>query len=164
MGKKSAGLLMYRRRSACIEVFLVHPGGPFWAKKDRGAWSIPKGEYTSAEDPLEAARREFREETGFAVQGEFRPLRPVKQPGGKVVSAWALEGDCDPADVRSNTVFIEWPPGSGRQKEFPEIDRAAWFSIEEAVEKILRGQLGLLEELCQLVLSQADGSRDPGDP
>jgi len=153
MGKKSAGLFMYRRRAGRLDVLLVHPGGPFWATKDQGAWSIPKGEYTSEEDPLEAARREFREETGFAVEGEFKPLKPVKQPGGKVVSAWAFEGDCDPAAIRSNTVSIEWPPRSGRQQEFPEIDRAAWFSVEEARGKILKGQVDLLEELCRLVLS-----------
>jgi predicted NUDIX family NTP pyrophosphohydrolase len=155
---------MYRRRAGRLDVLLVHPGGPFWATKDQGAWSIPKGEYTSEEDPLEAARREFREETGFAVEGEFKPLKPVKQPGGKVVSAWAFEGDCDPAAIRSNTVSIEWPPRSGRQQEFPEIDRAAWFSVEEARGKILKGQVDLLEELCRLVLSQANGPCDPGDP
>jgi predicted NUDIX family NTP pyrophosphohydrolase len=146
MVRRSAGLLMYRRRQV-LEVLLVHPGGPFWAGKDLGAWSIPKGEFDPGEDPLAAAQREFREETGFAVAGEFIPLTPRKQPSGKVIEAWAVEGDCDPAAIRSNLFTLEWPPHSGRQQQFPEVDRAAWFSLAEAREKIIKGQVGFLEEL-----------------
>ena len=153
MPKISAGLLMYRVRSGVLQVFLVHPGGPFWARKDIGAWSIPKGLLDPDEDPLAAAQREFEEETGFKVSGCFIPLAPVKLKSGKVIQAWAVEGDCDPTVIRSNTFAIEWPPRSGRQQEFPEVDRAAWFEIEEAKKKINQGQLGLLEEL-QHVLSK----------
>ena len=145
--KRSAGILLYRDRSGVREVFLVHPGGPFWAKKDLGAWSLPKGEFAEGENPLAAARREFEEETGFPIDGDFRPLRPLRQPGGKVVHAWAVEGDCDPAQLRSNVFSIEWPPKSGRMQEFPEADRAAWFTIPEARERILRGQIPFLDEL-----------------
>ena len=151
MARQSAGLLMYRRHSGRIEVFLVHPGGPFWARKDRGAWSIPKGEFGDEEDPLTAARREFEEETGFSAAGEFMPLGPVKQSGGKVVHAWACAGDCDPTDIRSNTFSMEWPPRSGKQQEFPEVDRADWFTLEQAREKILKSQLPLLEQLATLL-------------
>jgi predicted NUDIX family NTP pyrophosphohydrolase len=150
MQKQSAGILMYRLRNAELQVFLVHPGGPFWAKKDAGAWSIPKGEFES-EDPLEAAKREFQEETGFQPEGVLVPLKPVKQPSGKIVFAWALEGDYDPIRPTSNTFTMEWPPRSGRQKEFPEVDRAEWFSMPAAREKILKGQLPLLDELERLV-------------
>ena len=150
MGKQSAGLLMVRYRDSNLEVFLVHPGGPFWSKKDEGAWSIPKGEYTDEEDPLTAARREFKEETGSEAAGNFIPLSPLKQPGGKVISAWAVEGDCRAEAVKSNTFTMEWPPRSGKQAEFPEVDRAAWFSIEQAKKKILKGQAGFIEELCSL--------------
>jgi predicted NUDIX family NTP pyrophosphohydrolase len=128
-------------------VFLVHPGGPFWRNKDAGAWSIPKGEIGAEEGPLEAARREFQEETGFAASGKLTELMPVKQAGGKVVVAWAVEGDFDAAAIRSNTFSIEWPPRSGKQVEFPEIDRAGWFSLENARKKILKGQIPLLEQL-----------------
>lgn len=145
--KLSAGLLLYRRRGDVLEVFLVHPGGPFWAKKDLGAWSIPKGELAEGEDPLAAAKREFTEETGFPIEGEFRPLKPLRQPSGKTVAAWAVEGDCDPAELRSNTFEMEWPPKSGKRQAFPEVDRAAWFSIEEARERILAGQAPFLDEL-----------------
>src|SRR5688572_28326724 len=129
MGKRSAGLLMYRRgRGGALEVFLVHPGGPFWVKRDTGAWSIPKGEYSEVEDPLECARREFQEETGIDVAANaFIPLTPVKQSGGKIVQAWAFEGDCDASSIKSNLFSMEWPPGSGRQREFPEVDSASWF-------------------------------------
>ena len=151
MAKKSAGLLMYRYRDLKLEVFLVHPGGPFWAKKDEGAWSIPKGEYTDEEDPLTAARREFKEETGCEAAGDFIPLSPLKQPGGKVISAWAFEGDCPADAIKSNTFTLEWPPRSGKKAQFPEVDRAAWFSIEQAKKKILKGQIGFIEELCSLV-------------
>ncbi len=147
MAKVSAGLLMYRRGKGRLEVFLVHPGGPFWAKKDAGAWSIPKGEYAEGEEPLAAAQREFAEETGFAAQGNFVELGGVKQPGGKVVQAWAFEGDCDPAELKSNLFEMEWPPRSGRQASFPEVDRAGWFSMAEAREKILKGQVALLDAL-----------------
>jgi predicted NUDIX family NTP pyrophosphohydrolase len=128
-------------------VFLVHPGGPFWRRKDSGAWSIPKGELDQHEDPLQAAKREFKEETGFVASGNFMELEPVKQPGGKVVLAWAVEGDLDPSAVRSNTFTIQWPPRSGKQQEFPEIDRAAWFDLKTAKEKILEGQVPILEQL-----------------
>ncbi len=145
--KNSAGILLHRLRGSGIEVFLVHPGGPFWATKDAGAWSIPKGEFEAGEDPLEAAKREFKEETGFAVEGNFIELTPVKQPGGKVVYAWAVMGDCEAESIKSNTFSLEWPPRSGKRKEFPEVDRAGWFTPEVAREKILKGQLVLLEEL-----------------
>ncbi len=147
MTKTSAGILMYRRTGEGLEVFLVHPGGPFWAKKDLGAWSIPKGEFSGGEDPLEAAKREFREETGLDADGEFIALEPIKQPGGKWVHAWALEGDCDPHKIESNTFAMEWPPRSGRKKEFPEIDRARWFTLVEAEKRINKGQVALLEQL-----------------
>ena len=138
---------MYRFRGGVLEVFLVHPGGPYWAKKDLGAWSLPKGEYTPDEDALAAARREFTEETGFPAEGEFLPLTPLKQPSGKIIAAWAFQGDCDPEAVKSNTFSMEWPPRSGSQQEFPEIDRAGWFTLEEAKVKIIKGQMGFLEEL-----------------
>jgi predicted NUDIX family NTP pyrophosphohydrolase len=148
--KLSAGLLMFRRRDDRIEVLLVHPGGPFWAKKDLGAWSLPKGEYAEGEDPLAAARREFEEETGVRPEGEFLSLGQVRQAGGKVVSGWAFEGDLDPASLKSNTFTLEWPPKSGKMRDFPEVDRAGWFSIEESGEKILPGQVGLLEALVKI--------------
>lgn len=147
----SAGIMMYRRVPAGIEVLLVHPGGPFWAKKDRGAWSIPKGEHGPDEDPLAAARREFEEETGFPVQGEFLPLGSEKQKSGKVVTAWAVEGNCDAGAVRSNNFTLEWPPKSGRQTEFPEVDRAGWFSLAEAKEKLTSGQVPFVDRLCGLL-------------
>ncbi|HUQ48954.1 MAG TPA: NUDIX domain-containing protein [Gemmatimonadaceae bacterium] len=147
--KTSAGILMYRRTGdTSIEVFLIHPGGPFWAKKDIGAWSIPKGEYGNGEEPLDAARREFREETGFDADGEFIPLEPVKQKGGKVVSAWAIEGSIDAAAIKSNTFSMEWPPKSGRQAEFPEADKAAWFSTKDARAKINPAQAAFIDVLC----------------
>ena len=147
MPKISAGLLLYRRSPAGIEVFLVHPGGPFWAKKDLGVWSIPKGECLPGEQPFDAARREFHEETGLTVSGTFVPLRPIRQAGGKTVLAWAVEADCDAACVRSNTFSMEWPPRSGRMREFPEVDRAAWLPLAEAKLKINKAQAALLEEL-----------------
>lgn len=150
MSRKSAGLLAYRRRGPLVEVFLVHPGGPYWARKDDGAWSIPKGEFT-AEEPLEAAKREFTEETGFQTNGPYRTLTPIRQPSGKLIHAWAFEGDFDPAAIRSNTFSLEWPPGSGMEKEFPEVDRAGWFSIEKAREKITRGQTGFIDEVERLM-------------
>ena len=151
MAKRSAGLLMYRRRNRELEVFLVHPGGPLWARKDAGAWSIPKGEFGADENPLDAARREFTEETGLTVTGRLQPLEPIRQSGGKVVHAWAVEGDGDPDAIRSNTFAMEWPPRSGRQQEFPEVDRAAWFTLDEARDKILRSQQPLLDQLDKIL-------------
>lgn len=155
MPKHSAGVLMYRRRGGALEVFLVHPGGPFWAGKDLGSWSLPKGEFTPGEDPLAAARREFQEETGGAEAGEFMPLTALRQPSGKIISAWAVEGDLDAAAVQSNTFSLEWPPRSGQYQEFPEIDRAGWFTLQAAREKIIKGQMGFLEEL-ERMIAQAD--------
>jgi predicted NUDIX family NTP pyrophosphohydrolase len=151
MGKQSAGLLLYRRREGRLEVLLVHPGGPLWAQKDAGAWSIPKGEHGPEEDPLTAARREFAEETGFTATGPFLPLTPLKQKSGKLIQAFACEGEADPGDLTSNTFTLEWPPHSGSMKEFPEVDRAAWFPLPEAREKIHPGQAGFLEELARLL-------------
>jgi predicted NUDIX family NTP pyrophosphohydrolase len=151
MAKKStAGVLLYRRRRG-LEVFLIHPGGPFWAKKDLGAWSLPKGEISQGEQPLEAAKREFAEETGFSIAGEFHPLDPLKQPGGKLVYAWAIEGDCDPAQLKSNLFSMEWPPKSGKTQEFPEVDRGAWFDITEARRHIRSAQAGFLDQLLALL-------------
>ena len=149
MPKRSAGLLMYRRRNRQLEVFLVHPGGPFWAKKDLGAWSISKGEYLEGELPLDSSRREFQEETGFAAEGDFLDLGAVQQAGGKVVMAWAFEGDCDPSKLISNRCEIEWPPRSGRKIEIPEVDRGSWFSVAEARERILKSQAPFLDRLQQ---------------
>ena len=148
---ESAGLVLYRLRNESLEVFLVHPGGPFWAKKDLGAWSIPKGELLAGEARLEAAKREFYEETGVAPQGDFIELTPVKQTGNKWVHAWAVRGDCDPKAIRSNTFSMEWPPRSGQGREFPEVDRAEWFAMDVAKEKILKGQVDFLEQLASIV-------------
>jgi predicted NUDIX family NTP pyrophosphohydrolase len=150
MAKTSAGILLFRRRPAGVEVMLVHPGGPFWAKKDAGSWSIPKGLADEGEDLLAAAKREFREETGAAVEGEFLALGAHKQPGGKTIVVWALEGDFDPAILKSNMFAIEWPPRSGRMAEFPEVDQAAWYSIEEALEKVNKGQTPIIAALVAL--------------
>ena len=147
ISKKSAGLLLFRETPGRLEVLLVHPGGPFWAKKDEGSWSIPKGEFEENEDPLTAAMREFEEETGFAVASRLIPLEPLRQPSGKVVYAWAMKEDFDTPRLKSNTFSMEWPPKSGRQQEFPEIDRAEWFPIESAMLKILKGQAGFLAQL-----------------
>jgi len=149
-GKKSAGILLYRRTPTGIEVFLAHPGGPFWAKRDQGAWTVPKGEVDEDEDMLEAAKREFGEETGARVHGAFIELSPVRQPSGKVIHAWAVEGDIDAATITSNTFSIEWPPKSGATREFPEIDRAGWFTLSEAREKLLPGQLPLIDQLTEI--------------
>ncbi len=146
MGKTSAGLLMYWRRGQETEVFLVHPGGPFYANKDDGVWTIPKGEFAH-EDPLEAAQREFKEETGFEAHGPFLMLGTLKQAGGKLVSAWAFEGDCDPAKLKSNTFEMEWPRGSGKMERFSEVDRGGWFSLREAAGKILASQSAFLTSL-----------------
>jgi len=147
MPKHSAGLLLFRRAESGWQVLLAHPGGPFWARKDKGAWSIPKGELAEDEDPLQGALREFAEETGHHVTGEFIALDPIRQPGGKLVYAWAVAGDFDPAGLRSNTFSMEWPPRSGRQASFPEIDRAAWFGLDEARSRILLGQVGFLDAI-----------------
>jgi len=155
MAKQSAGLLLYRLRERQLEVLLVHPGGPLWAKKDAGAWSIPKGEAAPSEDLLTRAKLEFAEETGFAVPDRARALRPVKQAGGKVVHAWAAEGDGDVASLRSNSFTLEWPPRSGRRQTFPEVDRAAWFTLREARDKINKGQSALLDQLEQLLAEKS---------
>jgi predicted NUDIX family NTP pyrophosphohydrolase len=147
MSKKSAGLLLFREVSGHLEVLLVHPGGPLWAKKDEGTWSIPKGEFEDNEDPLAAAKREFEEETGFTVDGEMISLEHLRQPSGKLVYAWAIRGDVDPSQLKSDTFSMEWPPKSGRYQEFPEVDRAAWFAIDEATRKILKGQAAFLDQL-----------------
>ena len=151
MGKKSSGLLLFRNVSGRLEVLLVHSGGPFWAKKDDGTWSIPKGEFDDNEDPLSAAKREFEEEAGMSPTGEFIRLEPLRQPGGKLVYAWAVNADFDPATLRSNTFSMEWPPNSGRQQEFPEIDQAAWFTSDAAKRKLLKGQVPFLEQLQKLL-------------
>lgn len=151
MPKRSAGLLMYRGSGADLALLLVHPGGPFWAKKDAGAWTIPKGEYAPDEDPLAAAQREFAEETGARPHGEFLPLGEIAQAGGKRVTAWAIEGDFDPATLVSNAFELEWPPRSRRKRSFPEVDRAAWFSPDEAREKILTGQRVFIDRLVKLL-------------
>jgi len=154
MPKKSAGLLQFRQSPAGVEVLLVHPGGPFWAKKDDGAWSIPKGEFADGEDPLAAAKREFEEELGSAVAGEFVQLEAIKQSGGKLVFAWAMRSEFDISTFRSNTFSLEWPPKSGRVKEFPEVDRAAWFTLENARSKILKSQAALLDQLMRKIESE----------
>lgn len=146
--KQSAGILAYRWREGLLEVFLVHPGGPYWSAKDEGVWSIPKGEYTAPEEPLMAARREFQEETGLPLSGQCIALPAVRQASGKQVLAWAVEApDLDPTQVRSNCFTLEWPPRSGQQREFPEVDRAAWFVLAEAERKLNPGQRPLLQSL-----------------
>jgi predicted NUDIX family NTP pyrophosphohydrolase len=147
MPAKSAGILVFRRRLHAVEVFLVHPGGPFWAKKDDHAWSLPKGIYDDAEEPLVAAKREFEEETGITVDGRFLPLGEFKQPGGKLVTAYAVESDIDETQVKSNRFEMEWPPKSGRRQSFPEVDRAQWFDVETAAHKVHKGQIPILQAL-----------------
>ena len=151
MPKQAAGILLFRRSKAGVEVLLAHPGGPLWARKDYGAWTIPKGQFTDGELALDAAKREFEEEMGSAPPGEFQPLGTLKQPSGKVIHAWAAEADFDAAGVKSNLFSMEWPPKSGRMEEFPEIDRAAWFSIDQARIKILKGQQPFLDRLLALL-------------
>jgi predicted NUDIX family NTP pyrophosphohydrolase len=147
MPQRSAGILLYRRREGAVEVLLVHPGGPFWARKDEGVWSIPKGEYAPGEEPLAAARREFEEETGARPEAEALALGSFRQSAAKIVDAWAIEGDFDPVTLKSNTFTMEWPPRSGKMREMPEVDRAAWFTPEEAARKLLKGQRPILEAL-----------------
>jgi predicted NUDIX family NTP pyrophosphohydrolase len=150
MGKsphESAGLLLFRRRGGRLEVFLAHPGGPFWANKDAGAWTVPKGLVEPGEDPLAAAVREFAEETGLSPSGPFLPLGSVRQKSGKVVHAWAVEGDADPDRVTSNVISVEWPPGSGRRVSIPEVDRCAWFEPDEARRRLNPAQVALVERL-----------------
>ena len=152
MPKLSAGIVLYRwldgSKNKRLEVLLVHPGGPFWKNKDAGSWSIPKGEYEPAEDALNAARREFAEETSLTLpEGDFKPLGELRQPSGKVITAWAHEGDFPAEDLRSNLFSMEWPPKSGKMQEFPEVDRAAWFGLDEAREKLIPGQCGFLDRL-----------------
>jgi len=149
--KKSAGLLPFRFHNKNPEVLLAHPGGPFWKNKDLGAWSIVKGEYNDDEEPLIAAQREWQEETGLELSGKFIPLKPVRQKSGKEILAWAVETDLDPTAIKSNSFEIEWPPKSGKKQSFPEIDRAAWFSIKEAKEKINPAQVALIEELMNIL-------------
>jgi predicted NUDIX family NTP pyrophosphohydrolase len=151
MGKKAAGILLYRKRGSSLEVFLIHPGGPFWAKKDENSWSIPKGEFLENEDPLTAAKREFKEETGFSVEGPFVSIGSIKQSSGKVVQAWACEGDLDASAIQSNSFRLEWPPRSGKFQDFPEADRAEWFSLIMARKKILKVQMPFLEKLERLL-------------
>ena len=145
--KQSAGIVLYRYRDSRVEIILVHPGGPFWNNKDSGAWSIPKGEFEPGEDPLKAARREFHEETGFAVDGSFVLLTPVRQAGGKVVHAWAVKGDCEAESIKSNSFILEWPPRSGQRKTFSEVDRAEWFTFDKAREMLVKAQAGFIDQL-----------------
>jgi predicted NUDIX family NTP pyrophosphohydrolase len=150
MAKQSAGILMYRRAQKGVEVLLVHPGGPFWAKKDRGAWSIPKGEFTEGEEPLVAAKREFSEEVGLPVPlGELMSLGSVKQSSGKTVYVWAVEGEVDIAKIKSNTFEMEWPPKSGTLQTFPEIDKAGWFSLADAQAKLVKGQVAFMRNFAE---------------
>ncbi len=149
--KQSAGILLYRKNKDELEVFLVHPGGPFWAKKEIGAWSVPKGEFEDEEDALTAAKRELEEETGISVSGDFIELQPIKLKSGKTVFAWAIEKDAEAAGIVSNHFEMEWPPHSGKMQPFPEIDRAAWFTIEEGRKKINAMQVGLLTQLQKIV-------------
>lgn len=160
MAGKSAGILMYRYRHGEIEVFLVHSGGPYWSGKDHGAWSIPKGELYEGEDPLQAARREFREETGFKAEGEFINLGHIRQKGGKIVLAWAVEGDLDPSLLTGNTFSMEWPPKSGRTISFPEVDRGEWYPLEPACGKILDSQRALLDRLTPLLAEAREQARE----
>jgi predicted NUDIX family NTP pyrophosphohydrolase len=156
MAKLSAGILLFKHGAGGFEVFLVHPGGPFWAKKDLGAWSLPKGEYARQEDPLNAALREFEEETSFRLEpGNLLPLGELKQPSGKIVTAWALEKDVDAALVKSNLFEMEWPPKSGQRQEFPEVDRAGWFPLAEARQKLLKGQVAFLDRLMEMLRTRS---------
>jgi len=154
MAKQAAGILLYRRGRAGLEVLLAHPGGPLWARKDAGAWTLPKGQFTDSELPLDAAKREFEEEMGSAPSGEFQSLGSIKQPSGKVIHAWAVESDFDIRTVRSNLFELEWPPKSGVKAEFPEIDRAGWFAIAEARIKIIKGQEPFIGRLLEITKNE----------
>ena len=149
--RTSAGIVLYRKKAGSLEIFLVHAGGPFWKGKDKGAWSIPKGEFTEGEDPLSVAKREFREETGQTIEGVFDSLNPVKQKGGKIVYAWAVEGDADADDIVSNTFKQEWPYKSGKWITIPEVDKAGWFTVDEAKEKINSAQAAFIDELVERI-------------
>jgi predicted NUDIX family NTP pyrophosphohydrolase len=157
MSVHSAGILLFRFRNEKLEVMLVHPGGPFWARKDDGAWSIPKGILDENEDPVDAAKREFNEETGLEADGDFIELGEVKQPSGKIVHAWALEKDLDVTEIKSNSFTIEWPKNSGKIREYPEIDRAGWFGLDEARAKILKGQVAFLGRLAEMLAKNRAG-------
>jgi len=166
MAKRSAGLLMYRQRNRLLEVLLVHPGGPFWFNKEFASWSIPKGEFNNGEAAFAAAKREFQEETGLVVSAtDFLELGEVKQSNGKRITAWAFAGDCDPQTLHSNTFTLEYPPRSGKFREFPEVDRAAWFEVEAAKERIIKAQIAFLDELSRLLnapqLSRSQPLNDP---
>jgi len=158
--KTSAGILMYRRKDNGLQVLLVHSGGPFWAKKDLGAWGIPKGEFQSNEDPLNAAKREFLEETGSSVEEDCIALKPVKQPSGKIIHAFAVEKDFDPSHLKSNTFTMEWPRGSGKIGEFPEIDKAQWFTLPEIRDKILKGQYPIILQLLKVLGEEPPSRRE----
>jgi predicted NUDIX family NTP pyrophosphohydrolase len=162
MAIHSGGILLYKFVEGRLQVMLAHPGGPFWAKKDAGSWSIPKGQLNDDEEPLAAAKREFNEETGHAIEGNFIALGDLKQHSGKIVHAWAIESDLDVATINSNTFSLEWPKKSGKVKEYPEIDRAAWFDVNDAKLKILKGQAGFLDRLIAMIgyapVSEADSS------
>lgn len=164
MAKQSAGLLLYRRRGNELQVFLVHPGGPFWSRREAGAWSIPKGEFAPDENPLDAAKREFAEETGFRAAGAFVPLTPRKQPSGKIIHAWAVEGDCDAAAIKSNAFKMQWPPHSGQVRAFAEVDRAGWFDIPTARQKLHKGQIPFVDELEQRLQTPARRQMAPRSP
>jgi predicted NUDIX family NTP pyrophosphohydrolase len=157
MPTHSAGILLFRFGNDKLEVMLVHPGGPFWARKDEGAWSIPKGILDENEDLLDAAKREFNEETGLEADGDFIELGEVKQPSGKIVHAWALEKDLDVTEIKSNSFTIEWPKNSGKMREYPEIDKAGWFGLDEARAKILKGQVAFLGRLAEMVAKNRAG-------
>lgn len=159
---RSAGLLMFRRRGGGAEVLLAHPGGPFWARRDEAAWTLPKGEIAAGEDPLDAARREFLEETGFDSRPPFLPLGELRQKSGKRISAWAFEGDADPARLVSNVFEMEWPPRSGRLQPFPEIDRVQWFGLDEARRKLIAGQAPFLDALQRWLLRECGGGAPAG--
>ena len=154
MSKESAGIVLYRFNNGSPEIFLVHPGGPFWKNKDMGTWSIPKGELEGNEDPFEAAKREFEEETGFIPRGSFVELTPVKLKSGKKVFAWASEGNTNPDKIKSNLFELEWPSRSGKKERFPEVDKAGWFSFTQVKEKINKGQLPLITELISILLKK----------
>ena len=163
MSKDSAGILLFRLKNKRLEVMLVHPGGPFWAKKDYGAWSIPKGLFEEDENPLDAAKREFREETGFEIDGKFIELGKLKQPSTKTVHAWALKKDLDVKDIVSNTFKLEWPKNSGRVQEYPEVDKADWFNVEQAKRKILKGQKVFIDRLVETIMRAHTNLRLQGE-